>query len=153
MVSGIIEALSETYRYVLTTARDRRLVPVAEELQALEHHRLLATTRYGGHVHVVVDVPDAVAATAMVPPVSLGELLLNALKHNVVSAEHPLTLTVTLEGDVLVVANAIRRKAQTRASTGVGLQNLADRVRLASGKTLTWAEEGERFVVRLPVRC
>lgn len=85
-------------------------MPVTEELQALERHRLLATTRYGGHVHVVVDVPDAVAATATatVPPVSLGELLPNALKHNVV-------------------------------------------MRLAAGKTLAWAEEGERFVVRMPI--
>jgi two-component system LytT family sensor kinase len=148
---AFIEALSETYRYVLTTARDRPLVPLAEELQALERHRLLATTRYGGHVKVLVDVPDEAAMSAMVPPVSLGELLLNALKHNVVSAEHPLTLTVTLEDDVLVVTNTIRRKAQTAASTGVGLQNLAERVRLAAGKTLTWAEEGDRFVVRMPI--
>ena len=76
---AFIEALSDTYRYVLA-ARDRPLVPLDEELIALERHRLLATTRYGGNVRVVVDLPHGAAATAMVPPVSLGELLLNALR-------------------------------------------------------------------------
>jgi hypothetical protein len=146
-----IEALSDTYRYVLA-ARDRPLVPLDEELQALERHRLLATTRYGDNVRVVVDVPEHTASTVAVPPVSLGELLLNALKHNAVSADHSLTLTVRLDGDVLVVSNNVRRKSSTVVSTGVGLQNLADRVRLSVGRTLTWREEGGRFEVRLPVR-
>jgi hypothetical protein len=146
-----IEALSDTYRYVLS-ARDRPLVPLEEELHALERHRLLATTRYGGNVRVVVEVPEAEAAAVAVPPVSLGELLLNALKHNVVSADHPLTLTVHLDADVLVVSNNVRRKSSKVASTGVGLQNLADRVRLAVGETLTWREDGGRFEVRLPVK-
>jgi two-component sensor histidine kinase len=146
-----IEALSDTYRYVLA-ARDRPLVTLEEELVALQRHVTLATTRYGGNVRVVVDLPDGVAETAMVPPVSLGELLLNALKHNVVSAEHPLTLTVRLVGDELVVSNNVRRQSQKVASTGIGLQNLADRVRLAVGKTLTWREEGGSFEVRLPMK-
>lgn len=145
-----IEALSDTYRYVLA-ARDRPLVPLGEELQALERHRLLATTRYGGNVRVAIDLP-AGAETAMVPPVSLGELLLNALKHNVVSAEHPLTMTVRLDEGTLVVSNNVRKKSSKAASTGVGLQNLADRVRLAVGQTLTWRDEGGQFEVRLPVK-
>jgi hypothetical protein len=147
---AFIEALSETYRYVLM-ARDRPLVPLAEELQALERHRLLATTRYGGHVEVVVDLPEEVTMTAKVPPVSLGELLVNALKHNIITPQHPLTLTVRAEGDMLVVANELRRHSRRTASTGVGLQNLTDRVRLATGKTMTWSEQGGHFTVRMPL--
>ena len=146
-----IEAFSDTYRYVLA-ARDRPLVPLDEELQALDRHRLLATTRYGGHVRVVIDVTDAARRTAFVPPVSLGELLLNALKHNVVNAEHPLTFEVRLDEDVIVVSSTVRRTPAKVPSTGVGLQNLSERVRLAVGKTLSWREEGGRFEVRLPLK-
>ena len=150
--AAFIEALSDTYRYVLT-ARDRPLVTLDEELVALERHRLLAATRYGGNVRIVVeDLPDAVARTALVPPVSLGELLLNALKHNVVTAEHPLILTVRFVGDALVVSNSVRRQSEKVTSTGMGLQNLADRVRLAAGQTLTWREQGGVFEVRLPLK-
>jgi LytS/YehU family sensor histidine kinase len=149
--AAFIEALSDTYRYVLS-ARDRPLVPLDDELVALERQVMLAAIRYGGNVRVTVDLPDGVAATAMVPPVSLGELLLNALKHNVVNAEHPLTLSVRLAGDALVVSNNVRRQSEKVASTGMGLQNLADRVRLAVGQTLTWREEGGTFEVRLPLK-
>ena len=42
-----IEALTDTYRYMLAS-RNGRLVSLSDELRALEHHHLLAATRYGG---------------------------------------------------------------------------------------------------------
>ena len=90
----------------------RPLVPLEDELQALQRHYTLASTRYGGCVHVRVDITTEDACGLWVPPVSLGELLQNALKHNVVNAEHPLTLLVRLDGDALVVSNGVRRRAQ-----------------------------------------
>ena len=145
-----LEALSDTYRYVLAS-RGQTLVPLEDELQALQRHYTLASTRYGGCVHVRVDITTEDTCGLSVPPVSLGELLQNALKHNVVNTEHPLTLLVRLEGDALVVANGVRRHAQPVVSTGVGLTNLSERVRLAVGRPMTWKDEGSRFVVRIPI--
>ena len=42
-----IRTLSATYRYVLD-CRGRTLVPLADELEALERHRTLADVRYAG---------------------------------------------------------------------------------------------------------
>jgi Histidine kinase len=145
-----IEALSETYRYVLA-ARRGQLVPLDEELRALERHRLLAATRYAGGVEVAVELPAEVCGRLLLPPASLGELLLNALKHNDVSAGSPLVLRVSLEADSLVIANVLRPRARRSASTGVGLRNLAERVRLSAGRPMRWGPEGDRFVVRLPL--
>ena len=145
-----LEALSETYRYVLAS-RDQTLVPLEDELRALDRHHTLASTRYGGCVHLRVEVPPEAIRGLSVPPVSLGELLQNALKHNVVNAEQPLTFVVTLEGDELIVSNPVRRRSQPVASTGVGLMNLSERVRLAVGRPITWMDDGGRFVVRVPV--
>ena len=51
-----IEALSDTYRYMLAS-RNGRLVSLSDELRALERHHLLAATRYGGltRIEIVVD--------------------------------------------------------------------------------------------------
>ena len=145
-----IEALTDTYRYMLAS-RNGRLVSLTDELRALEHHHLLAATRYGGLTQTEIAVDDSAARHLYLPPVSLGELLQNALKHNEVTKPHPLVLRVSLEGAVLVVANAVRPPARRSPSTGVGLKNLAERVRLFSGRTLTWGVEDGRFVVRLPL--
>jgi signal transduction histidine kinase len=145
-----IEALTDTYRYMLAS-RNGRLVSLSDELRALEHHHLLAATRYGGLTQTEIIVDATAARHLYLPPVSLGELLQNALKHNDVTKAHPLVLQVSLEGEVLVVANAIRPRARRSPSTGVGLSNLADRVRLFTGKTLSWGTEDGRFVVRLPL--
>ena len=50
-----------------------------------------------------------------------------------------------------MVANLVRPRARRSPSTGVGLSNLAERVRLFSGRTMSWGVEDGRFVVRLPL--
>jgi two-component system LytT family sensor kinase len=79
-----IEALGDAYRYVLS-AGTRRLVTLIEEIDAIERHRLLTSLRYGDAVRVVNDVAPERAADWTLPPVSLGELLTNAFKHNAIS--------------------------------------------------------------------
>lgn len=145
-----IEALTDTYRYMLAS-RNGQLVSLADELRALEHHHLLAATRYGGLARTEITVDPSIARHLYLPPVSLGELLQNALKHNEVTPAHPLVLQVSLQAGALVIANAIRQRARRSPSTGVGLSNLADRVRLFSGQKMSWGIEDGRFVVRLPL--
>ena len=63
---SFIEALGDSYRYVLTGIR------------------------YGGAVRVHIDdVPAELAEALLIPPISLTELLTNAVKHNVAFAGRP----------------------------------------------------------------
>ena len=152
-----IEALGDSYRYVLA-ARSRTLVPLSEEIAALRRQHLLTRIRFGGAVQIELrDLPAAVTDALQIPPVTLSELLTNALKHNTVTADHPLTLALRLEGQTLVVENACRPEAIRHSSfvirqcEHVGLSNLADRHRLATGQTVTWEERDGRFTVRIPL--
>jgi len=144
-----IRNLSATYRYVLES-RGRTLVPLADELDALERHRELADIRYMRSVHLVVDVPAADARRLLLPPVSLAELFQNAIKHNTIAADAPLHIHVRLEGNTLVFENDLRL-APASGSTGVGLANLRERFRIATGHAAAWAVENNCFVVRLPL--
>jgi len=145
-----IEALGDAYRYVLS-AGARRLVTLSEELDALERHRLLTSLRYGDAVRIISDISPERANAWTLPPVSLGELLTNVFKHNAVSRERPLALHVTLEDNRLVVENEVRPVTGERPSAGVGLKNLAERHRLATGLDMSWALDQGVFRVEIPL--
>lgn len=147
---GFIRTLSATYRYVLD-CRAKPLVRLAEELEALERHRILAEIRYGSGFHLDVQVPAVQANELLLPPVSLGELFQNALKHNTITSDDPLRIHVRLEDTTLVVENNLRSEPKTSRPTAIGLINLRERFRIATGRTIVWGIERQRFIVRLPL--
>jgi LytS/YehU family sensor histidine kinase len=147
---AFVNALSLTYQYVLDS-RGKRLVPLAEELAALRRHETLATIRFGKGVVLALDVDHERAARLQLPPVTLGELFQNAIKHNAATPEAPLRVCVRLDDNTLAFENEVRARNAAAASTGIGLTNLAQRFQLATGRAIAWGVEGERFVIRLPL--
>ena len=147
---GFIRTLSATYRYVLD-CRTRALVHLSEELEALERHRILAEIRYGSGFHLDVQVQSAETHRLLLPPVSLGELFQNALKHNTITSDQLLRIQVRLEGATLIVENNLRSGPKASRATGIGLINLRERFRIATGRTIVWGIEQDRFIVRLPL--
>ena len=145
-----IRNLSATYRYVLES-RGRPLVPLADELDALERHRALADIRYLRSVQLDVDVQATDAQELFLPPVSLSELFQNALKHNTIAPDVPLQIRVRVVGTILVFENNLRLAPTPARSTGVGLANLRERFRIATGRAASWGIERNCFVVRLPL--
>ncbi len=148
--SAFVAALANSYRYVLRTGSNR-LVPLADELELLDQFLSLATIRYAGGLKLQVHVDAQSARRWLIPPVVLPELLENAVKHNQFETDKPLEIEVRLEGDRLTVANDRRPRKASGTSTGVGLENLAQRFRLTTGVAARWGEVGGRFLVTLPL--
>ena len=148
--SAFVGALAESYRYLLRTG-SKRLVPLADELALLDQFLALATIRYADGLKVSVHVDAATATRWCIPPVVLPELLENAVKHNEFSTDNPLEIEIRLEGDRLTVSHEKRPRKSAPASTGVGLENLAQRFRLTTGVAARWGETGGRFLVMLPL--
>ena len=148
--AGFIRTLSATFRYVLD-CRGRPLVSLADELQALARHNALAQIRFANCVSLMVEVTEPDAARWVLPPVSLSELFQNALKHNTVGPDDRLRIRVYLEGTTLVFENNLGSVRPGATSTGLGLANLRERFRIATGQPATWSVDANRFVVRLPL--
>jgi sensor histidine kinase YesM len=148
--SAFVAALANSYRYLLRTG-SKRLVPLADELALLDQFLSLVTIRYADGLKVSVQVDAAAAQRWQIPPVVLPELLENAVKHNEFSTDNPLEIVLRLEGDRLAVSHDKRPRKSPVASTGLGLENLAQRFRLTTGVAARWAESGGRFVVTLPL--
>jgi hypothetical protein len=147
---AFVEALAASYRYVVDS-RGRALVPLADELAALERQRVLAEIRFTDSVRLDDAVDRVETQHWRLPPLVLQELFENAVKHNAFDRHSPLDVRVECEGDDLVVSNRFRPRPAPVPSTRLGLRNLDERMRLAVGRPLRWGAAGDRFVVRVPL--
>jgi hypothetical protein len=151
--TAFITALARCHRYLLQV-RTRRLVPVSDELALLDQFVTLIGIRYPGALAVDVQADLETAGRAFMPPVVLPEILQNAVKHNDLSSERPLRVSIRLDGDRLLVSNTLVPRGPqdgAESSTGVGLDNLARRCRLLVGTPARWGRLDGQFVVSLPL--
>ncbi len=145
------DLLAEVYRYVLA-ARQRDLVPLADELDFLRQYHRLLVLRFGEAIRLEVDaVPEALRREARVPPLALQTLLENAVKHNQAGDERPLVLRLRWTEDAVEVTNPLQRRSSLRRGEGLGLRNLDERCRLLLGRALEVAEDGGEYRVRVPL--
>lgn len=143
-----IKQLSEVYRYVLDT-REKEVVPLQEELKFLESYLYLQDIRFGGNLKVKVSLNGTQSAVA---PLALQMLIENAIKHNVISEESPLTIELFPEKAFLVVENTVRKKASLQDdSPGLGLENIRRRYEFLSKEKVQVKDTGRKFTVKLPI--
>lgn len=141
--------LAEMMRYVLAR-RGQSLVTLREELAFVDDFVALMKIRFGAAL--VVEIVDGGAdRDARIPPTALQALVDNAIKHNELSEEHVLRIVAHLGSTSVTVENERRPRRTARASAGVGLANLDERVRLISGQRIAIDESDGRFVVTVPM--
>jgi LytS/YehU family sensor histidine kinase len=141
--------LAEMMRYVLAR-RGQTLVTLREELAFVDDFVALMKIRFGGALTVEI-VDEGSDREARIPPTALQALVDNAIKHNELGEERPLRIVARLGPTAVTVENERRPRRTARASAGVGLHNLDERVRLTSGQRISIAEREGRFVVRVPL--
>ena len=144
-----IQGMSEVYRYVLAV-RGERLVPLDRELDALDAFAKLVTMRFGdSRLRILVDLeprPDE-----RVVPLALQMLVENAVKHNGATRTNPLHIRVVRAGDRLEVTNNRVPLFDAADGAGVGLDNIRERYRLATGREVEIVDGAEAFTVSLPL--
>jgi sensor histidine kinase YesM len=104
-----VKQLSDIYRYVLEH-KDRELVSLETEMQFVENFISLMKIRFGDNLIVETTLEDK--HNRKVIPLSIQMLVENAIKHNIVSKERPLTITITTSGEYqLEVRNNLQKKS------------------------------------------
>lgn len=143
-----IKKLSEVYRYVLDQ-QEEMLVPVGEELAFVESVVFLQRIRFGEHLHVHCRIPAD--ATFLVAPMALQMLIENAIKHNIISEQHPLHIRISAEEGYLVVSNNLQPKQDLRERLGIGLENIRKRYGFLTERPVRVERQNGQFLVKLPV--
>ena len=143
-----VHKLSAVYRYVLEQ-RENELVPVNEELKFLEDYIYLQQIRFGENLQVSYQLN--LEPHRMVIPLSLQMLVENAIKHNEISADHPLVIEILSTGqNHIIVKNKLQKKEVSEQSLGVGIENLSKRIDIFFKEPLQIFEEEGSFIVRIP---
>ena len=88
---------------------------------------------------------------SMVVPCSLQLLVENATKHNIVSADSPLHINITTEGNTLTVRNNLQPRTHGQPSTHLGLENIRRQYRDITGKDISVEKSDKEFIVKLPI--
>lgn len=145
-----IRQLSKVYRYVLDT-RSQELVPLKTEMAFLDSYIFLQKIRFEEKLIVNIDVADY--QESMIPPIAIQMLLENAIKHNTVAEEEPLTIDIYVENEShIVVKNNLQKKTiPIEASSGMGLANIRSRYEFLSQNQVDIRETDTEFIVKLPL--
>ncbi len=130
---GLLD-LAELYRMVLDNGR-LQWVPLKEEARLVERYLAVEKLRLGDRLHVIWEWDDELNGL-MVPPLVLQPLVENAIKHGLSQRVGNSTVYIVARlvlGEVEVrVDNQGEMEVKTRRQgrQGVGLENLAERLKL-----------------------
>lgn len=145
-----VQQLSDFYRTIVTT-RENELIPLEEELSLINKYFFIQQKRFGSSLNYVLNLSEEDIKHIQIPPLTLQLLAENAIKHNAISKETPLTFEILRSNNYLVVQNNINEKINKEPSTGIGLPNIIHRYRLLSGKEVKVENNNQTFKVLLPV--
>ena len=136
------------YRYVLDS-RDKELVPLQEELQFLESYIYLQQIRFGNKLKMIIELP---VAQGQVAPLALQLLIENAIKHNIIAEDQPLTVRVYQQEGYIIVENNLQKKTVLNEdSSGLGLENIKRRYEFLSALKVKVKESDLIFKVEIPI--
>lgn len=149
LAEDFIGKLTKVYRYVLDL-KDQVLVSLEEELAFIKSYFFLHQIRFGNKLRLYVQIPPE-DTHQLLPPLTLQLLVENAIKHNIITHEHPLTIEMYTEDQHFVVKNNFQPRKESVASTGIGLQNLKSRYQFLSDIQPSFVKDADSYIAKVPL--
>ncbi|MDX2128501.1 MAG: histidine kinase [Chloroherpetonaceae bacterium] len=159
-----VSQMAKVYRYVLQS-HHKSLVTYEEELAFAKSYLYLLETRFGTNLKTIWDI-DEQSLNKFLPVMSLQLLIENAVKHNIVSIEKPLTIFISATPSVAIISNTLQLKSLSQIKpingkidenhVGIGLKSIEERYELLSQKGqskkgIRVSKDNEQFTVLLPL--
>lgn len=150
LATEFVDELSTVYRYLLRS-NDTELTTLGVELTFIQSYLNLLTTRFGQSLNPEINI-EVGHLEAQLPPLTLQLLIENAVKHNVVLPEQPLTIRITTtHTGLLIVENTLQRKTIRVESNGIGLSNITTKYKMLRYPSPVFEEAEGWFRVTLPL--
>ena len=146
--SDYIENLSDFLRYTLNN-QDLEIRKLEDEIDIVEKYFFLQKSRFGENISLKIDIDDDLLALSL-PPLSLQMLVENAIKHNIISKEKKLTISITSINNYIIVENNLQKKIDAD-STKKGLENIIKRYEFLSSDKVKITESQSTFKVEIPL--
>ncbi|QJW89408.1 histidine kinase [Spirosoma taeanense] len=144
-----LDELSSVYRYLLQQ-NNRDLCPLSDEMNFIKAYFHLLKTRYGDGIFLETTIEERYL-TYLIPPLTLQILFENAIKHNIISVNRPLTIRLYTRGGNLYVENNLQKKKIAVPSNQIGLQNIMMKYQLLDRSSVVIQHDEEKFLVGMPL--
>lgn len=150
--SHYLQQLASAYRYVMQP-HTSHIVTLAEEMDFTDTFISMMQTRHGDNLHIQRHISNEYL-DYKVPPISVQILIENAIKHNIVSARHPLAISIsTTPNATIKVTNSLQPKQVPHEATTshLGLENLSQRYQMLFHTGIIIQHTDTEFTVELPL--
>jgi len=142
--------LASVYRYVLNF-NERYLTRLKDEVNFIRSFLYIMNERFEDALNVTIEIPEE-HQKLFLPSLSLQLLIENAIKHNMISPEQPLYISIrTDESPALTVENNFQPKKVAGDGTGTGLKNISERYKLLVNRSIEIKKSTEKFSVTIPL--
>ncbi|MBK8701809.1 MAG: histidine kinase [Saprospiraceae bacterium] len=149
LASRFLSQMSDMYRYILKNGNEETVF-LREELTFVETYFGLQQTRFGNGLVVNIQVPEN-QRSKKIAPVTLQNMLENAIKHNIIDGDAPLIIDIFTEEDFLVVRNNLQPKNNVETSNKRGLSQLLSLYRYLSKKPVIIDHTETHFIIKIPL--
>src|SRR5665213_1629789 len=149
-----LKKLSNLLRFSIESSTENQ-ISLEQELELVNNYLLMQKVRFGNAIHFDINIPPAIRQndTNKIPVYSLQLLVENAIKHNIITIENPLNISITAQPGqhTLTVFNNLQPKSSMEKSNGVGLANLKERYKLLGNYEVLVKQTAETFTVVIKI--
>jgi streptogramin lyase len=144
-----LDKMSKVYRYILKN-KDNETVPLIDELKFVDIYNQLQKTRFGDGLHISVNISEEYHHRK-IAPVTLQNLVENAIKHNIADEETPLLINIYIDDDYLVVQNNLQTKGFVETSNKQGQHSMISLYKYLSPRPVIITESEDFYTVKIPL--
>ncbi len=145
-----VQTVAGFYREIINL-RNKDVISLSEEISMVKSYLSLVEKRYGTNLQVEITLADNLMET-YIAPLTMQMLVENAIKHNIISRDKPLTIEVFNSAfNFLAVRNNLQPRENDEPSSKFGLQNIARRYSFLSEKKVEIIETKTSFMVLIPI--
>lgn len=144
-----LEQMSGIYRYILKNGNNETVL-LKDEINFVQLYINLQQTRFKKGLQVNINVAEEYRHYK-IAPVTLQNLIENAIKHNIIDIGSPLIIDIFIEGDYLIVRNNLQKKNVVETSNKKGLSQFINLYSYLSTEAVTITEDEKYFTVKIPL--
>lgn len=144
-----VQKTADYYRSILNL-KDKEIITLEDELQLIKTFFNLQTNRYGDNLKLDINIPLNLLFD-FVAPLTLQMLVENAIKHNIISKDKPLTIKIFSNDNSIIISNNLQKRDLDNNSNGIGLKNITERYSYLTTKKVDVTENETTFTVSIPI--
>lgn len=149
VAGDFLEQMSGIYRYILKNG-DNETVTIKDEIRFVKLYISLQQTRFKKGLQININVPDDYLHYK-IAPVTLQNMIENAIKHNIIDVDAPLVIDIFIEQDYIVVKNNLQKKNMVETSNKKGLAQFETLYKYLSEKPILIEETTRNFIIKVPL--